>query len=288
MANEEIVQRAKFGPIRSANESRLSALEINGKNNIFEACPFESQLRDFVQAKQLLGLSINDQELKDEVCRIIGRMEEVSATPSDFIADWLVKLVHSSGDWLSAFRERAGVTQLETLVAPLRCSNEPSIQDYTKLEREMTEYLNLQRGIGVEPLDSDLRRQARVLLHGSDTGQTAADDDFWLAAFKQRHAPNNLASPISLGQPSLSSSLAMFQLPTGTGDQQAPENHYMAARSIMMKSSTLFLNDHNYYRWFTEELGRWVVATMSPHNPASHVPTDEEIQHYSRWITYHE
>ncbi|KAK2672608.1 hypothetical protein RAB80_012687 [Fusarium oxysporum f. sp. vasinfectum] len=27
---------------------------------------------------------------------------------------------------------------------------------------------------------------------------------------------------------------------------------------------------------------------MSPHNPASRVPSDEEIQHYARWISYND
>ncbi|KAI8660116.1 hypothetical protein NCS57_00988000 [Fusarium keratoplasticum] len=263
LSNPTITQQAQFGPIRSTAESRVPALMISGKNKIFEDCPFEIQLHEFVQAKQLLGMSIRDDELKEECCRIVGRLEEVSATPSDFIANWLIKVIHSPGDWLSQFRQRAGI---ELLPSAQVLNLEATIQDYTKLEQEMSAYLEMQRVIGIEPDDEDLRRQARVIIHGSDTTlHTAADDDYWLSAFRQRHAP--------IGGPQ-------------TG--MRPDAHLLAARSLVMKTSTSFLNDHNYWRWFTEELRRWVAAIMSPHNPASRVPSDEEIQHYARWISYND
>ncbi|KAM5378667.1 hypothetical protein ACJZ2D_004466 [Fusarium nematophilum] len=262
LSNQDITQQAQFGPLRSAAESRMSAIGISGKDNIFDGCPFEAQLLEFVQAKQLLSLSLRDDELREECCRIVGRLEEVSATPSDFIANWLIKAIHSSSDWLSPFRHRAGVSLLD--MSPANPNLNASIQDYTRLEQEMSSYLDMQRVLGMEPNDTDLRRQARIILHGSDTilNHTAADDDYWLSAFRQRHTD-------------------------GFSDRGASA-HLMAARSLVMKSSTMFLNDHNYWRWFTEELRRWVAAIMSPHNPASRVPSDEEIQHYARWISYND
>ncbi|KAJ3524607.1 hypothetical protein NM208_g11994 [Fusarium decemcellulare] len=265
LSNQTITPQAQFGPIRSPAECRLPSLEISGKNDIFEGCPFETQLNEFVQAKQLLGLSIRDDELKEECCRIVGRLEEVSATPSDFIANWLIKVIHAPGDWLAGFRQRAGV---ELLGISQGGNLNATIQDYTRLEQEMSAYLDMQRIIGIEPDDADLRRQARIIIHGSDTilNHTAADDDYWLSAFRQRHSPN-----------------ADTERQVGR-----PDPHLLAARALVMKTSTSFLNDHNYWRWFTEELRRWVAAIMSPHNPASRVPSDEEIQHYARWISYND
>ncbi|KAF5003638.1 hypothetical protein FDECE_9844 [Fusarium decemcellulare] len=265
LSNQTITPQAQFGPIRSPAECRLPSLEISGKNDIFEGCPFETQLNEFVQAKQLLGLSIRDDELKEECCRIVGRLEEVSATPSDFIANWLIKVIHAPGDWLAGFRQRAGV---ELLGISEGGNLNAAIQDYTRLEQEMSAYLDMQRIIGIEPDDADLRRQARIIIHGSDTilNHTAADDDYWLSAFRQRHSPN-----------------ADTERQVGR-----PDPHLLAARALVMKTSTSFLNDHNYWRWFTEELRRWVAAIMSPHNPASRVPSDEEIQHYARWISYND
>jgi hypothetical protein len=269
-SNVEISQQAQFGPMRSNAESRLSSMEISGKNNIFEGCPFEMQLQEFVQAKQLLGLSIKDDELREECCMIVGRLEEVSATPSDFIANWLIKVIHSPGDWLSPFRQRTGI-ELIGLSEGLNLN--AMIQDYTRLEQELGTYLNMQRVIGLEPGDDDLRRQARVIIHGSDSTlvHTAADDDYWLAAFRQRHSTSTETTEPWSATPSL-----------------RPDPHILAARSLVLKTSTSFLNDHNYWRWFTQELRRWVAAIMSPHNPASRVPSDEEIQHYARWVSYNE
>ncbi|KAF5487348.1 Homeobox protein 4 [Colletotrichum siamense] len=34
------------------------------------------------------------------------------------------------------------------------------------------------------------------------------------------------------------------------------------------------------------ELSRFVASTMSPNNPNSHIPTDEEIRHQARWVLY--
>lgn len=263
LSNPIIRHQAQFGPIRSTAESRVPALMISGKNQIFEDCPFEMQLHEFVQAKQLLGMSIRDDELKEECCRIVGRLEEVSATPSDFIANWMIKVIHSPTDWLLEFRQRAGIDLLPSAQA---LNLDATIQDYTKLEQEMSAYLEMQRIIGIEPDDQDLRRQARVIIHGSDTTlHTAADDDYWLSAFRQRHA-------------------AIDEPQTG----MRADAHLLAARSLVMKASNSFLNDHNYWRWFEDELRRWVAAIMSPHNPASRVPSDEEIQHYARWISYNE
>ncbi|KAJ0289552.1 hypothetical protein CBS470a_004364, partial [Colletotrichum nupharicola] len=33
-------------------------------------------------------------------------------------------------------------------------------------------------------------------------------------------------------------------------------------------------------------LSRFVASTMSPNNPNSHIPTDEEIRHQARWVLY--
>jgi len=268
-SNAEISQRAQFGPMRTNAESRLSSMEISGKNNIFEGCPFETQLQEFVQAKQLLNLSIRDDELREECCMIVGRLEEVSATPSDFIANWLIKVIHSPGDWLLPFRQRTGI-ELIGLSEGLNLN--AMIQDYTRLEQELGSYLTMQRVIGLEPNDEELRHQARVIIHGTDSlmNHTAADDDYWLAAFRQRHSSTPETYTETWNTP------------------LRPDPHILAARSLVLKTSTAFLNDHNYWRWFTQELRRWIAGIMSPHNPASRVPSDEEIQHYARWISYNE
>ncbi|XEV01158.1 hypothetical protein FSHL1_006445 [Fusarium sambucinum] len=57
-------------------------------------------------------------------------------------------------------------------------------------------------------------------------------------------------------------------------------------QSFWAEMSPYTLNDANFHEKLGKELGRWVASTMSPRNPRSHVPTDEELRHQARWIAY--
>ncbi|KAH7150429.1 hypothetical protein B0J13DRAFT_440362 [Dactylonectria estremocensis] len=304
MSADEILQKARFSPMRSSAESRLYTLRITGKNSLFEECPFEAQLGDFVKLQQSAGLAIGRSELREEACRIIGRMEEVSTTPSDFIATWLVKLIHSSTNWLYGFCQRSDIVLSDGFDTQEDLSTSATIENYNRLEQELGQYLHAQRALGIEPSDEELRRQARIAIYDADISynQTAADDNYWLSAFKVRHLPDPLIGDTlhSWFEESVPSpeTLALYHLPMspGAGEHDSTQamiggedrHSILAARSLVMKAGSFFVSDPNFYRWITEELGRWVKATMSPHNPACHVPTDEEIQHYARWITYND
>lgn len=56
--------------------------------------------------------------------------------------------------------------------------------------------------------------------------------------------------------------------------------------SFQHRQGGLLPDDTNFFRCFENDIKRWVAATMSPKNPNSHVPSDEEIQHQARWIMY--
>ncbi|KAH8734499.1 hypothetical protein BGZ61DRAFT_341931 [Ilyonectria robusta] len=55
---------------------------------------------------------------------------------------------------------------------------------------------------------------------------------------------------------------------------------------IPPRAMPLLLNDDNCYRRLVRDLSRFVVSTISPRNPDSHVPTDEELQYQARWIMF--
>lgn len=298
LGNPQILQRAKLGPIRSPVESRLYPSRINGKNNLFEDCPFEAQLLESVQAKIALGLAsqVSDSELKQEACSIIGRIEEVSTTPSDFIATWFVRLIHSSTDWLSPFCQRAGVSRVQ-IPAHGEANNKVSIYDYNRLEHEMRQYVDNQRLLGLEPSDTELRCQARIIIGEAADGwtQTAADNQDWLSSFKRRHQATFLEPDTQPSQPDLEMPF-LDASQTVTGDLVSigvmpwsnDKESLLSARALVMGTSHFTLNDSNFHRWMEDELQRWAVATMSPHNPTRHVPTDAEIQHYARMMAYNE
>ncbi|KAJ3537640.1 hypothetical protein NM208_g6228 [Fusarium decemcellulare] len=292
VSDQELLQKARLGPIRSPMESRLASMKINGKKDLFEQCDFEAQLRDFVRAQDTQD-RITDHELQEEACRIVVRVEKVSLTPSDFIATWLIRLINSSADWLLGFRQRMNIPRNEDVESSKGTKPPSTIHDYLRSSLSGTTQAENATEIDAELADVPGQDQD----HSSPSGTTSmprtqTEADFWLSAFNSfsapmKHAPVQTAMAL---HPSLTpeeakdSDVGTSDVMHGIDDQQS----LLGARAIMMKTNGFFLGGPNFYRWIGEELHRWVVATMSPHNPAQHVPTDEEIQHYARWIAYND
>ncbi|KAG9257355.1 uncharacterized protein F5Z01DRAFT_679460 [Emericellopsis atlantica] len=303
--DDSLMKKARFGPLRGATENRLETLKINGKDNLFEQCPMEFQLHEFVRAKRLLGLTAMDDELQEEACRIVGRVEEVSTHPSDIVANWVLRMIVSSTNWLAPFRRRAHLPRSDDIKDMLIRSTDPTVIDstihnYTRLERELSDYMRTQRAAGIELSDEALQRQARIIIYEFDDGwnQTAADNVTWLEAFKSRHSaepkPKPTDSSPAFSLPQTTASLTgTTPFASGTATTVSPATA-MSGPSIldadgnMSKLNLFYLNEANCYRRLSRDLARWVAATMSPNNPARHVPTDAEIQHQARWILYDE
>lgn len=113
MSSEQIATEAKFGPLRLRNECRFSTLKINGRDNIFEHCPLEAQLWTFVKVKEATAVPMTDENLQEEATKIVNYMEQISKTPSDVFANWLIKLIYASTDWLQSFKARVGCSGSE-------------------------------------------------------------------------------------------------------------------------------------------------------------------------------
>lgn len=290
MASGDHAGAPVFLPARTQSDNKIALLRINGKSDIYEGCELETQLRDFVRARLLLGLTAMDSELQAEACRIIGRIEEKSGSPSDDFANFLVNLINSSRTWLTDFRQRAHLPRSEDLLVCERRSKDPStidstIHNYTRLDQELGEYLQTQRSIGSEPSDADLQRQARIIIYDIDDewNQTAADDKCWLAGFHQRY-PLIGSGEISSSSSSPGSQNMGPNGVTGAG----PDITCMDQPPASLGAGRYFLNDANCYRRLFRGLKRFVLTTMSENNPNRHLPTDEELQHQARWIVYDE
>ncbi|KAI0150326.1 hypothetical protein GGR57DRAFT_493141 [Xylariaceae sp. FL1272] len=296
MSNQDAKRQAAFHP-RAPGDNCLSSLRINSKSDIFEGCEFERDLQEFVHARLLLGLTAMDHELQDEACRIVGRTEEKSTHPSDEIANWFLRMINASPDWLQDFRQRAHLPRSEDVGDWYQRSTDPktidsTIHNYSRLDAELGTYFQAQRALGIEPTDADLQSKARIIIYEVDDpwNQTAADDVQWLNNFKHRQSavapvPTSTrdhlrtmgqSGPVTSVQPSTSAKIS----PTSSGHSPA------GSSTNSIKSSASFLHDANCYRRLAMALNRFVVAAMSPNNPNRHVPTDEEIQHQARWIIY--
>ncbi|XWW95525.1 hypothetical protein V2A60_003485 [Cordyceps javanica] len=300
MNDEELSRKAKFGPLRRAAE--LQSLKINGKDNLFEECPMEIQLHQFVKAKRLLGLIAMDDELQEEACRIVGRVEEMCTHPSEAVANWLLRLIKRSTSWLSSFRRRAHLPRTEdiksdTIRSKDLTSIDSTIHSYSRLECELGDYLKAQRNLGKEPSDEDLQRQARLIIYEFDDGwnQTAADNVQWLDSFKERHAlAEKTPGDTTKTSPELSDQATAVASPGSQWASQSKRRPSVGSNAKNVEflqfskpsNTPSFLNDANCYRRLAKELKRWVVSAMSPNNPNRHVPKDEELRYQARWIIY--
>lgn len=322
LSSEPLALQARMAPIRSANESRQSVLRINGKGNIFEDDPMERELHEYVKARRLLGLTAMDGELQYEACNIIGRMEESSSHPSEHVANFLLRLIYGSTSWLAEFRQRAVLPRSEDVGDEARRSTDPSkidstIHNYSRLERELAEFLHMQRSIGIEPTDMDLQNKARMVIYECDDSwnQTAADNSDWLAAFRQRHvSPEASAVALATYEPLTISSVSqnrftplmgmttwlssscfggsrntsLGSIGTPTFGTAADVDRHIGKTNNAVKIGPYFFNDANCYRRLARELGAYVASVMSPNSLDCHIPTDKELQRQARWILYQE
>ncbi|KAI5868379.1 hypothetical protein GGS23DRAFT_26578 [Durotheca rogersii] len=308
MSSEEQTRNAAFRPMRG--QGRISSPRVNGNGDVFENCQFEKQLQDFVKAKQLLGLTAMDHELQVEACHIIGRIEEKSGLPVEGVANWLLRLINQSAKWLQAFRQRAHLPRSEDLQDVDQRSKDPktidsTVHNYSRLDRELGEYLQEQRSLGIEPSNADLQRKARIIIYELDDewNQTAADDKDWIECFRQRYprvhatpttnawvgspTSGRLQSPLSQNLPFVRDSEYLGPLLNDTAPcrkQHARDDGGNAKPFV--KTGHFFLNDANCYNRLARGLTRYVKSTMSPNNPSRHVPTDEELQYQARWLVY--
>lgn len=297
LSSEDAKRQAAFQP-RAPGTNCLSSLRINGKSDIFENCEFEKELQDYVHAKLLLGLTAMDHELQDEACRILGRMEERSSNPSEALANWFIRMINISSSWLQDFRQRAHLPRSEDVGDAYKRSTDPktidsTIHNYSRLEAELGDYLQVQRSLSKEPTDADLQHQARIIVYEVDDewNQTAADDREWLGHFRERHPPKPYRpSPVSSGSQSsgrhASATDPLHTIHVSPQTNSSPSPGGSSTSSI--KPGARFLNDANCFRRLARDLGRFVTATMSANNPNRHVPTDEELKHQARWIVYDE
>jgi len=314
-SNESLAEQAKW--TRLGVDSRSRKLRINGKGNIFELDPMEMELQEFVKARRLLGLSVTDAELQSEACNIITRMDEQGQDSNHEAAQFLIRLVSSSTTWLSGFRRRAQLPEPEDagLSQQDPSASGSEVDSQTRLENELSKFVQEQRSLGIEPTDIDLQRQARIIMYEYDDGctPTSADDPTWLALFKQRNFLSTISEVPQLPSTQTFGSMEPCFTNTATWARQIPghsstympfngasstfgqvesilNSNGMASRptSPSRTYGRYYLSDANCYGRLARELKKWVVATMSPNNPNRHVPTDEELQYQARWIIYEE
>jgi hypothetical protein len=310
MSVKDTVERAKLSPLRANSENRVTTLKIIGKSDLFEACPFENKLLNFVQQNSTRILT--DAELQQQVCQVIQDAENESSSPSELVTTWFLQLARSSTAWLDEFRLRAQIPRIGQVLPTSDQANDyltidNLIQNYNILDKCLHEYVKTLQAQGLQPDDNDIRQKGLSIINelgNQDWRQVAAQNHSWLVRFKRRHLPwsNTPKNTVMAGQePDRVSSREQHQALDGAHEQKSqswpklasyddPAGDMRTALDFQAPppKAIIFFNDPNFDRWVGRQLARWVAATMSPQNPNQHTPTDEELQHQARWIAYEE
>ncbi|KAH7192587.1 uncharacterized protein B0J16DRAFT_353840 [Fusarium flagelliforme] len=277
LSSDEIVQQARFAPIRSRAESRLSVLRIKGKNALFEECPLEARLQAFMRSQRVKGIhAISDHELQREAGRIVLQMESELHTKPEYVANWLIGFLNYSTSWIGQFRRRADSALAGDSKEAFTTSHGALWQDQPSAQSQPNALPwagqaswptgNDWELVGHGDLaDTDM---SSLTERGDRVGSTPADtllQDFtWLWSDDQSPPaiPQTNGSPNEEGQSTL--------------------------RPTWLGPGIYVLNDPNHIPWFAREMKRWVKATMSPNNPICHVPSDEELRHQARCLLYND
>ncbi|CAM1511897.1 Fc.00g094100.m01.CDS01 [Cosmosporella sp. VM-42] len=307
-SREDIAGQARFGPIRSQAESAMSIPRLSGKISLFEECPLETQLREFVQAQWASNqAALSDYDLQVEARRIISRIDQEPTFPrDDTVAKWLLMLVGSSTEWLSRFRNRvycsldeSEETQntgrlAEDFSSQLLGNHLQFLSDDGEIPRGTSQLEPAASGMTAETNGEGSHTNTSVLgtsQSGSASGSPFLDSRyppaFSAPSMKQVLAPRDRISSRAYLANSLRNCSATS--PNGTCSNCSREKRKdsdLDRRPPWVKTCLYFFNDSNFYRWLARELGHWVVATISPNNPNRHVPSDEELRHQARCILY--
>lgn len=287
LSNETIATQAQFLPIRTPSEGRLRTLEIRGKKSLFEDCPLEAQLYNFAITEAMANQAvISDEMLQAEACKVITRMQQALQLPlTDFVFTWFMTLIYSSPmSWLSQFRQRSSLPLTESGSTPISTS---SAGHWTPGITSVRSHLY----IGTH--DFGPLRQS--------SGEATSDSH----SIGLKHAPTNVGTSIPLSSesfiPTMTPSMSDELFGHGPGRNSraigSPERTEFLMKHVDggcrrhndgLQTGSYMFHDPNLYKWLGRELGRWVTSIMSPNNPNSHVPSDEEIQHHARFLVYDE
>ncbi|KAJ5582180.1 hypothetical protein N7535_000800 [Penicillium sp. DV-2018c] len=277
MASEVIARQAQYGPLRSTLENRLAILKINGKDQLFDQCPMELELQDYVRAASFL---ITNQDLQKEATRIIRCAETSSTTPWGAFADWLVRIINSSADWLFQFRQRATNQKREISDVTLGQPHSNAAQTNTLYNTHENPFVNEAISPHIPDIQAITNSPLPHSIHLQDSSAQPMPS-FVSMGIDDEAYNDTMTGLIDLTVPSEQD--LTLSCPAQT----------VAAGSAIGKEkgknpAVFFPNDANAYDRLARELSRFVKTTISPHNPFQHIPTDEELQHQARVILYDE
>ncbi|KZL84393.1 homeobox and c2h2 transcription factor [Colletotrichum incanum] len=259
-------------------------------------------------------------ELLYESCCVIFGCDSVSFSkrPATSTQSWLRDLLMSSESIVQQARIRPMKDNSKSRFTYLSINGKANIFEACGLEEQLLSYVDISKMIETQISDDELQKEAcnivdRMEASSPNPSVTFANilkslikaSDHWLRAFRQRAnlPPSRLSSAPQFGtnsQELLKSDTAIPTIdakgPSGsTPDLTQPTSSQDATAfgpgsgtkvGNAVAPSTFFVNEDNCYRKLVRELTRFVTITTSPRNPNRRIPTDAELQHQARWISF--
>ncbi|KAK1589845.1 homeobox and C2H2 transcription factor [Colletotrichum navitas] len=260
-----------------------------------------------------------DAELLYEGCCVIFGCDSISFSkrPVNSTQSWLRDLFMSSEATVQQARIRPMKDNSKSRFTYLSINGKANIFEECSLEEQLLNYVEISRMIDPQVPDEDLQREACNIVQGMEASSPHPSETFanfltslinsskhWLAAFRRRAnlPPSRPSSTLQIGTPSqeVKSTTAIPNTDLkgsslGTPDPLQPATSSSSAAFAPSSGpkdghaaapSTFFVNEDNCYRKLVRELTRFVTITTSPRNPNRRIPTDAELQHQARWISF--
>ncbi|GKU21275.1 unnamed protein product [Fusarium langsethiae] len=251
----------------------------------------------------------SDKILHTEACSIIFGAEISSHSTPHVASSWLRDLIMGTEHITAKARMTPMKSAARSRFTELRIHSKRDIFEDCNLERSLIQYVDMLKLLNLEIGDDELQREAcSIVSHMGNASPMFTNllvtlinySTQWLVPFRLRsglpilemEASSPLGGRGSQHAEALLESKALpdldilHQILSEGADHNTIGHAAFGSRSASSHQKVVSLNDGNMYRGLTRDLTRYVARTISPLNPTSHVPTDEELQYQARWIMY--
>ncbi|TEA12058.1 Homeobox protein 4 [Colletotrichum sidae] len=267
-----------------------------------------------VEHQNLNGRMPTNAELLYESCCVIFGAEltcmSLARRPTSSTSSWLRDLLTSSEALVKQARTRPLKTAKMSRITYLSINGKGDIFEDCALEDQLRNYVEISKLIEPVVTDEDLRREACSIVGQMEAASPSPSETFagfltglinasnhWLAPFRRRNGlpelPRSQTATLDVvNQEFLASAVTdVDEVPhTGTfygGSVPGQAAEAADAEQDPSRPATAwFINQENCYRRLALELTRFVKITISPRNPNQHIPSDAELQHQARWISF--
>ncbi|KAL6915094.1 hypothetical protein FSST1_012854 [Fusarium sambucinum] len=251
----------------------------------------------------------SDETLHIEACSVIFGAEMSSRSTPQAASSWLRDVIMGTNQITAKARMTPMKSAARSRFTELRIHSKKDIFEECNLESSLRQYVDMLKLLNLEIGDDELQKEAcSIVGHMSNTSPMFTnlliglinDSTQWLVPFRLRAGLPILETQIisqlddsgnaNRESPVESNTLPDLDILQQILSEETPNNtldHVALGLSpVPSNQKVVSLNDGNLYRGFTRDLTRYVARTISPLNPTSHVPTDEELQYQARWMEY--